>query len=105
MPAKKTQRKSAPKKKSKKPGPVLARPYRMPGTAKELNIPCAECGQASEWFDPPRVSKALYATDRASDEHRRGFICGAHPRSASAVKLLDRSEQGINERAEMAIPA
>jgi hypothetical protein len=72
----------------------------MPGTVLQLNILCAECGKASEWFDPDRVSKALYATDRASDEHGRGFICEQESRSARAVKLLIHSEQGINERAE-----
>jgi hypothetical protein len=99
MPAKKPSRKSAPKK-SKNPGPVLARPYRMPGTAKDLSVNCAECGKASEWFDPDRVSKAVYATDRASREHGRGFICEQESRSEQAVKLLIQSEQGINERAE-----
>jgi hypothetical protein len=72
----------------------------MPGTAKEMDVNCAECGKASEWFDPARVSRALYATDRASDEHRRGFICGQESRSEQAVKLLIQSEQEINERAE-----
>ena len=94
MPATKPRRKSAPKK-SNKPGPVLARPYRMPATAKQLNIPCAECGKASEWFDPDRVSKALYATDRASHKHRHGFICGQESRSEQAVKLLIKSGQGL----------
>ena len=100
MPITKPRRKSAPKKKPKKPGPVLARPYRMPGTAKQLNIPCAECGKASEWFDQARVIKAVYATDRASREHGRGFICGQENRSGRAVKLLIQSDRVINERAE-----
>jgi hypothetical protein len=100
MPATKPRRKSAPKKKSNRPSPVLAQPYRMPATAKQLNISCAECGKASEWFDQARANKAVYATDRASHEHRRGFICGQEIRSEQSVKLLIRSEQGINERAE-----
>jgi hypothetical protein len=87
------------KKPVRKKGEGLNRPYRMPATASELNVSCAECGEASEWFDPSRVSKAVYATDRASDEHRRGFICGQESRSSKAVKLLIQSEQGIIERA------
>lgn len=99
MPARKPPRKSA-SKKSNKPLPALARPYRVPATAKQLNIACAECGKASEWFDPDRVSKAIYATDRASREHGRGFICGQDSRSEQPVKLLTKSEQVINEQAE-----
>jgi hypothetical protein len=72
----------------------------MPGTAKDLSVNCSECGKPSEWFDQARVIKAVYATDRASHEHRRGFICGQESRSERAVKLLIQSEQRINERAE-----
>lgn len=77
----------------------------MPGSASDLHVLCAECGKPAEWFDPSRVSEAIYATDRASDEHRRGFICGQEDRSSRAVKLLIKSQQKINERAERGLTA
>lgn len=73
---KKTKSKQTSKRRKKRaPSP---REYRMPHTAAELGIVCAECGAPAEWFD----------YDRAREDHRRGFICNDHPRGPGAEKLL-----------------
>jgi hypothetical protein len=64
----------------------------MPKRADELNITCAECGGEAAYFDEARVSRALYATEKARDEHMRGFICENEPRSAKAQRLLVLAE-------------
>lgn len=56
------------------------RPYVMPKTAAELGITCAECGADASWFDHQRGRR----------DHRAGFICSNHPRSAQSEKLLVR---------------
>ena len=93
MPKKKTKS----KRKSKTPPRV----YRLPKTAEELNVTCAECGELAEWFDSARVSAALYATEKATAEHMKGFICSREPRSPQAQKLLSK-EQGTSERERLA---
>lgn len=96
--AKATKKKASKKGKAKTSRKSTTPPvYRMPKTAEELNVRCAECGAMAEWFDPERVSAALYATEKATEEHLRGFICSREPRSTKAQKLLSK-EQGISER-------
>ena len=58
------------------------REYRMPHTAAELKINCAECGAPAERFD----------YQRARQGHRRGFVCAKESRSAQAEKLLVREQ-------------
>jgi hypothetical protein len=76
----------------------------MTATAEQLNVSCAECGKGCESFDLARVIRAVYATDRASDEHRHGLICGQENRSEQAVKLLIQSEQVIKSVRRRAKP-
>jgi hypothetical protein len=74
------------KKRATRKRPAVARSYVMPKSAAELGISCAECGAPAEWFD----------YERGERDHRRGFICGAHARSANSEKLLVR-EQGSSQ--------
>lgn len=97
-----TRKKRASKwKRSKKPGKSL-HVYREPHTAAELGITCAECGSPAEYFDEMRVSRALYATEKAREEHLRGFICEREPRSPKAVKLAVGQSIEREELAEVA---